>query len=176
MRIELTVAIVAGVAAMASAIIAYIAQAKVAQSQVQIAQNQVQIAALERSHQEQIVRLQSALQQAQERQKPFLERQMQHYFEVADVASKIATLAEKPARQIAVTRFWQLYWGALAVVEDPVVERAMVNFGNALQQQNPRESALQRLSLELAHACRNSLERLWGTDLGSLQNLRQTQN
>ena len=168
MRIELVVAVVSGVVALASAVIAYMAQSHVARSQAQIAE-------MQQSHQEQIVRLQLALQQSHERQKPFLELQMKHYFEATDVASKIANLDEKPQRQDAVTRFWQLYWGPLAVVEDPEVESAMVNFGNALRQQNPPKSTLQHLSLDLAHACRNSLQKLWGTNLGALRNLRESQ-
>jgi hypothetical protein len=61
------------------------------------------------------------------------------------------------------------------MVEDPEVERAMVNFGRGLQDDGKDRAALERLSLSLAHACRGSLQKLWGTDLGELKNLREQQ-
>jgi len=111
-------------------------------------------------------------EQQHERQRPFLERQLQHYFEASESASKVANLPDGKDRAEAVQKFWQLYWGPLAVVEDPEVERAMVDFGGALRSETSDRAALQHRSLELAHACRGSLEKQWGATLGELENLR----
>lgn len=155
MRIELGVTVISGVVALTSAVVAYRAQVNVAQTQADI------------------VRLKAESRPSHEWQKPLLQRVMQRYFDAADATSKIAQLEDCPERQYAIKQFWQLYWGPLAVVEEPEVESAMVNFGNALAEGNPARSTLQLLSLKLAHACRNSLQKLWGTDLGQLGNLRE---
>jgi len=34
-------------------------------------------------------------------------------------------------------RFWELFWGALAVVEDEPVQTAMIDFGNELRGESP---------------------------------------
>ena len=62
-----------------------------------------------------------------------------------------------------VARFWELYWGELALVEDRRVEGAMKAFGDALIA-GASADALQRLSLSLAHACRESLAESWGVE------------
>jgi hypothetical protein len=69
----------------------------------------------------------------------------------------------------AETRFWQLYWGELAMVENGGiktknggVEGAMVRFGEELKKQSRSQLALQGLSLDLAHVCRDSLATSWG--------------
>jgi hypothetical protein len=188
MKTELVVAIIAGLVAIASAVIAYVAQEHAAANQKQIAEfqlknqnqitalqleNQKQIAALQSESETQKVRLQAALQQAHERQKPFLEKQLEYYFEASEVAAKISRTDNPEDRAVLVKRFWQLYWGPLAMVEDPDVEGAMVNFGSGLQADGQDRAALERLSLSLAHACRGSLQKLWGTDLGELKNLRE---
>jgi hypothetical protein len=155
MRIELVAAIISGVVAIGGAVIAFQAQTQVA------------------AYQQDFDLLRLQLQQQHERQRPFLERQLQHYFEASESASKVANLPDGATRAEAVQKFWQLYWGPLAVVEDPEVERAMVNFGGALLADGSDRAALQHGSLELAHACRGSLEKQWGAKLGELENLRE---
>jgi len=93
--------------------------------------------------------------------KPFLERQLKLYTEATQSAATLAT-SEKPSeRAAAIKRFWSLYWGELALVEDKEVEKAMVALGNGLDQQaSPKE--LKQLSLKLAWACRDSLALSWG--------------
>jgi hypothetical protein len=154
MNLELTVAIIAGAVAVASALIAYSAQVSAAKSQSQIAL--VQLAA----------------QQAHERQKPFVEAQMKLYFEAAEAAAQIPRTADSGARGKLIQRFWQLYWGPLAVVEDEEVERAMVAYGRQLKKDPLDASSLETLSLGVAHACRSSLKRLWVPELGNLGDLR----
>ena len=93
--------------------------------------------------------------------KPFLERQLKLYIEASQVAAVIATTSINAARSKAVNRFWELYWGELALVENTEVQAAMVAFGGGL---NNKASLgeLQQLSLTLAHACRFSLDKSWG--------------
>jgi hypothetical protein len=125
-----------------------------------------------------------------ESQKPFLEKQLAFYFEVAKVGGKLATLppilAEYPKDQRfaedwgwARRRFWELYWGELSVVESPEVARAMFGFGTALRDiercVDARESDcpakqvnLHGPSLDLAHKIRESIEKGWGYQLNPL--------
>ena len=49
----------------------------------------------------------------------------------------------------------------MALVENPEVEAAMVEFGKVLKTTQDRQE-LQRLALALAGACRGSLDRSWG--------------
>jgi hypothetical protein len=93
--------------------------------------------------------------------KPFLERQLKLYTEASQVAATIATTADARERSKATRRFWELYWGELALVENQEVETAMVAFGDALGRSAP-QAALQQLSLRLARVCRISLDRSWG--------------
>ena len=154
MKLELVVAAIAGLVAISSAVIAYMAQVSAAQSQAQIAL------------------VQTATQQAHERQKPFVEAQMKYYFEAAETATQIPRTADEKTRQELIARFWQLYWGPLAVVEDAEVETAMIAYGKQLKEDPRNAAALETLSLGLARSCRNSLKRLWVPELGSVQDTR----
>ena len=93
--------------------------------------------------------------------RPFLEKQLELYAEAARVCARIAS-AHNGAD--AVARFWELYWGELALVENREVETKMVQFGQALQYMSEDRSELRRRALELAAACRASLARSWGVD------------
>ena len=93
--------------------------------------------------------------------RPFLDRQLKLYTEATQSAATMATSASREDIALAVQRFWSLYWGELALVEDEGVEAAMVNLGQALERGKTGEE-LKGFSLELAHACRNSLAKSWG--------------
>lgn len=93
--------------------------------------------------------------------RPFLEKQLELYAEAARVCARIAS-AERDNDAIA--RFWELYWGELALVENREVEAGMVSFGQALQYMPSDRSELRQRALELAGACRKSLARSWGVD------------
>ena len=98
--------------------------------------------------------------------KPFLERQLALFTEATQVAAQIAVdPSSAPAGKLK-TRFWQLYWGELALVERGDVEKAMVAFGNALTRGAPAEE-LRPLSLRIARACRDELAIAWRTDAWS---------
>jgi hypothetical protein len=95
-----------------------------------------------------------------EAKKPFLDRQLALYAEASQVAAKIATSMDAKELESSQKRFWELYWGELALVENQGVEYAMVELGKALNGSAPRQQ-LQQLSLALAHACRESLDKSW---------------
>lgn len=96
--------------------------------------------------------------------KPLWDRQLALYIDAAECAATIATTRDEAARRKAEDRFWVLYWGPLAVVEDvglsvegaASVEAAMVAFGNALRD-DPKSDRLTYLSLDLAHAIRKAI-------------------
>lgn len=91
--------------------------------------------------------------------KPFLERQLSLYTSVTQAASVLANgYAGNGEYGAAQTAFWRLYWGELALVEDHRVEAAMVEFGRSGRTQDELKVA----SLNLAHACRDSLAESWG--------------
>ena len=108
-----------------------------------------------------------ASQQAQEETrrieatKPFLERQLKLYTEATQAAATLATSKNRQELDAATKKFWSLYWGELALVEDKRVEAAMVQFGRALDAGSSCHE-LQKASLDLAHACRDSLAESWG--------------
>lgn len=108
--------------------------------------------------QAQVARFNSAEFEARQ---PFLTRQLELYSEAAKVVVKIATSRDEGERETLEDRFWELYWGELALVEDRDVEAAMVAFGEALKSDEP-QGRLQSLSLDLARAIRTSLDRSWG--------------
>ncbi len=106
-----------------------------------------------------------AQQQAESRRveatKPFLEKQLKLYTEASQMAALIATSGDKSEVDKALSRFWQLYWGELALVENRDVEKAMVGMKNVIVSQGS-PSDLQQASLKLARACRQSLDKSWG--------------
>src|SRR5262245_46171795 len=70
--------------------------------------------------------------------KPFLERQLKLYTEASQVAAAIATTGDNSERSKAAKRFWELYWGELALVENQDVEAAMVALGDGLSRNLPQ--------------------------------------
>jgi len=93
--------------------------------------------------------------------RPFLDRQLKLYTDATQSTATIATSASAADVAASTLRFWSLYWGELALVEDKRVEGAMVQFGSALNRKADK-SELQQLSLALARACRDSLSESWG--------------
>lgn len=107
-----------------------------------------------------------------ETQRPFLEAQFELYGEAVAIASRLARAAGRDHqwKKDDLDRFWELYWGSLAMVEDAHVEGAMVIFGRSLKDNIDRRSTdcaakINNASLALAHAARESLEEHWGVTL-----------
>jgi hypothetical protein len=71
--------------------------------------------------------------QVRESQKPFLERQLQYYFEAIKVSSQVATYQTGDKFEDAKRRFWEVYWGELSIVETADVEKYMVLIGETLR-------------------------------------------
>jgi hypothetical protein len=92
---------------------------------------------------------------------PFLQLQLSLYTEATRLTAFIATVGEDTDTASERERFWQLYWGELALVEDIKVEAAMKRYGQCLGDDCPKNE-LQRLAIGLAHACRDSLSESWG--------------
>jgi len=102
--------------------------------------------------------------------KPFLEKKLQWCEEAVDAAAGIAVYgrdSSSPAEKTGsatrrVDKFWSLYWGAMGMVENENIEKAMVGFGNGLkgldgatpETDGPR-------ALAIAHACRAEMGRDW---------------
>lgn len=99
-----------------------------------------------------------------EASKPFLERQLKLYTELTQITSIIATSDNNTKLQEAKKRFWELYWGELALVENEEIEGYMVSFGNGINNSFDQE-LMQKISLELAHSCGRSLNHSWGIDV-----------
>jgi hypothetical protein len=93
--------------------------------------------------------------------RPFLDRQLKLYTEATQAAATLATATSKEELAAARARFWSLYWGELALVEDKRVEAAMVQLGRALEG-GATGKEIAPFSLSLAHACRDSLAESWG--------------
>lgn len=98
---------------------------------------------------------------------PLWDKQLKLYIEATEVAAIIATTKDPEQRKLAEQRFWVLYWGPLAAVEDvglmkqdsADIEAAMVRFGEALRKKSGDGNAndLEQLSLNLAHSVRKSI-------------------
>ncbi len=108
-----------------------------------------------------------------ETRRPFIEQQFKLYGEAVAVASRLARAADRdlhPPPEEDHQRFWELYWGPLAMVEDTRVEAAMVVFGRSLEDYAGERGTecskmLNQASLALAHNARQSLEKQWGVKL-----------
>lgn len=104
-----------------------------------------------------------------EARKPFSMKQLDLYFQAAEAASRLAMLPRKDRESSAAwSTFWQLYWGALALVEDQRVATAMFNFGELLKH-GAEQSELQTYALQLAHACRDSIAKSWKVSLPAIR-------
>lgn len=100
---------------------------------------------------------------------PYWERQLDTYFAATEATGLLASSTDPAVRQDAERRFWQLYYGPLALVEDAGVEAAMVAFGRCLQSPDCGRERLGPLSLALAHACRSSIGDSWSLPLEALE-------
>jgi hypothetical protein len=116
--------------------------------------------------------VQTIAEARREAKKPFYEQQLSLYLEATNVASRISDPISADDRKAAIVRFWQLYWGPLALVESLEVEQAMVHFKDVLQNaeltDSQRIAELHLATINLAHKCRVSLKKSWDVDLPSL--------
>ncbi len=103
---------------------------------------------------------QFTISQSIEAQKPYLEKKLAWCEEAANTAAMINVRprGELPEKE---TRFWELYWGVMGLVENEEVTLAMFNFGSGLKETGSGEAKLEGLSIAIAHACRKELAADW---------------
>ena len=87
--------------------------------------------------------------------KPFLEMKLKWCTEAVEVASKIANSTNDVDSDK--TRFWQLYWGVMGMVEEDKVRPAMIEFGRGIK----ADSELKQKAISIAHACRYEMKAIW---------------
>ena len=114
----------------------------------------------------------TSLQHALNVRNKFLEKQTDLYFEAAGLASRIATNTSEQDIREATVRFNEIYWGELAVVEDRIVEPAMVDFKRLIENEHCSKRELKLSALKLSRALRDSLNKSWKAELSEIQQLR----
>jgi hypothetical protein len=140
-------------------------------------QREAQKEEIERAARENVTQLVQA-------QSPFLRKQLDLYFETAQVAGRLVVLTPDDKEWAGTEqRFWALYWSELSMVEDRRVDEAMVTFSKGLndytaarkttkERNQPFDEVsgkqpLNAASLELAHAIRKSIESAWRSGIPS---------
>jgi hypothetical protein len=106
-----------------------------------------------------------------EAQKPFLELQLKLYVEAAKIIGQLATIenpdTELPRWEVIKSRFWELYWSELTMVEDDSVEKAMEDLGEALNafgadpRNETKRATMKDRSYDVARSLRNSIQANW---------------
>jgi hypothetical protein len=100
------------------------------------------------------------------RKQPFLTKQLELCLEASQVVSILATTKSRETFDRVHTRFLELYWGPLAIVENDEVEAAMVRCGDKLAKlaSGGVQLPLNRLQIpshELAKAVRKLILKAW---------------
>ena len=99
-----------------------------------------------------------------EARKPFLEKQLTLCFEAVTQVSTLATTTDLTKWQEAESRFLELYWGELAVVENQAVAGKMQDFKKALLSAKETDLPINSLvgpSIRIAHECRALIKENW---------------
>ena len=94
----------------------------------------------------------------------FLNKQLEYCFEVSEIAGKLATTSDETEWDAAQERFFELFWGPLAIVEDDDVARAMMKFSFTLGEVDAKSLPAQTLhgpSLDLGAQIRKLLLKSW---------------
>lgn len=105
-----------------------------------------------------------------EHKKPFLATQLELCLSASQSAARIAHPISKDDFKVAQTRFLELYWGGLAMVEDQCVTNKMIDYKKEMGElkfEDERKKDLSRAALMIAFACRNLVSKSW-TDVGAL--------
>jgi hypothetical protein len=105
---------------------------------------------------------------------PLFEKKLALYVEITQATSTIATSFDEARIRAATSKFEELYWGELVLVEDGAVESAMVSFRDLIADADTPElktemlvarsidrKALRNASLDLGEACFDSLQPGW---------------
>jgi hypothetical protein len=98
-----------------------------------------------------------------EAQKPFLDKQLNLYFETSQVVGRLVTEDLSSSNWTKDrARFEELYWSELTMVEHAEVASAMVEFRSVLRSNPINMDTLRTSALTLAHALRRGIEESWG--------------
>ena len=111
---------------------------------------------------------------SQKNKEPFLRTQLEFLIEASDTVAALAIESDPIKWEESRKAFWKLYWGRLAIVEDPSVKYWMICVGKKVP---PSKSAvadipigvLQFSSLQLAYAARDLALDSWNIELPELQ-------
>jgi hypothetical protein len=116
-----------------------------------------------------------------EARKPFASVQLQLFIEAGKVAGELAAFDKSNERWMEsaewkayYTRFYQLFWTELSIVEDDEIKAAMQEFSGQLNKvlSQPHDIAeqkeLNQVAYRLARKIRASIEKTWMLDLGPL--------
>jgi|ERR1017187_2090366 hypothetical protein len=100
-----------------------------------------------------------------ESQKPFSAKQQEVYFDLLSTTALISTRERNdPDRELAEAHFWVLFWGAVPMVANQEVAKAVDVFSEALEVSND-DVRRRNASMDLARACRRSLGEAWNINL-----------
>jgi hypothetical protein len=134
------------------------------------------------------------LTRALEARKPFLARQLELYFETAEVVGKLVTIDDWDSDEWKAkrARFAVLFWTALSLVEDDQVKKAMVEVRKQLRlvgelkrgrtptaegpigSLDKEEEELRQTAYRLARSLKGSLQNSWRVDPGIVLRDRET--
>ena len=107
------------------------------------------------------------------RKLPFLQKQMDLCFEASQIVSVLATTDDQAKWYEARGRFWQLYYGVLAIVENPEVERCMIECGKFIPVAGAPptlpDDNLWHASLNLGKAIRTLVLKAWEVNFRELE-------
>ena len=117
---------------------------------------------------------QYAEKSAQANREPFLREQLKLAIETSEVVGRLATSVDAVQWESDRSRFWALYYGPLAIVEDIDVEREMVSVGKMVPRPGQAVpelpfNKLQGTALGLDYRLRQLILKAWGMDLSHLQ-------
>ncbi|MBI0401133.1 hypothetical protein [Cyclobacterium marinum] len=91
------------------------------------------------------------------------EKQLSVYAEIADVAGKLATSTSNAEQfDLAVSKFYEKYWGGMVLVEDSTVSQSMMKFDREIQDYykgRSSENDLKVRAYHLAKTCQESVVR-----------------
>lgn len=117
-----------------------------------------------------------------ELQRPFLDKQLNLYFEIVQVTGLLVTTAiQEPEWDKHERRFWQLYWAELAMVEAGHIEGIMVQVGEHLKEYRRGQGGplsdnqllkLKHCVYQLAHEVRRAIEIRWHIEASGRPSLR----
>lgn len=111
---------------------------------------------------------------AQANREPFLRQQLALAVETSELVGILASTSDPAEWKKAQDRFWVLYWGPLAIVENVEVEQRMVAFGRKLPPSGGQPpglpvTGLTQEALKLDYALRTMILTAWKIDLSHLQ-------